>query len=218
MILTWRRILTPDQVTDLEGDPNLTIFRGLDSWIHFLLMNRDSEIGGPVSDPAVALAIRYTLDYDGYVELWTGSITPGSNMWVGLPSAFGPDRAFERDLDRARELLAEAGYPDGFEIELHYPDLTFGGINLNTNAQKVQADLAEVGITVELHPAELQVSLEEYRNGQQGFAYWLWSPQIFDQVDFLSFLPGGMVATERDQLGRGYGRSRNTRPDWSGKS
>ena len=130
-------------------------------------------------------------------ELWPGSVTPGSNMWPGLPGAFGPDRSFERDLDRTRELLAEAGYPDGFEIELSYPDLTFGGINLNTNAQKVQADLAELGITVDLRPGELQVSLEEYRNGKQGFGYWLWSPQIFDPVDFLSFLPGGMVAGER---------------------
>jgi peptide/nickel transport system substrate-binding protein len=189
--------LTADQVTQLEDDPNLSIYRGQDSWIHFLLMNRDPEIGGPVSDPAVALAIRYALDYDGYTDLWTGSITPGSNMWPGLPGGFGPDRAFKRDLDRARELLAEAGYPDGFEIELSYPDITYGGINLNSNAQKVQADLAEIGIAVELRPGELQVSLEEYRNGEQRFAYWPWSPQIFDPVDFLTFLPGGMVAGDR---------------------
>ena len=189
--------LTADQVTELEADPNLTIYRGLDSWIHFLLMNRDPEIGGPVSDPAVALAIRHSLDYKGYTDLWAGSITPGSNLWVGLPGAFGPERAFERDLDRARELLAEAGYPDGFEIELSYPDITYGGVNLNSNAQKVQADLAEAGITVELRPDELQVSLEEYRSGEQAFAYWAWSPQILDPADFLSFLPGGMVAGKR---------------------
>ena len=189
--------LTPDQVAELEDDPNLSIYRGQDSWIHFLLMNRDPEIGGPVSDPSVALAIRYGLDYKGYTDLWTGSITPGSNLWVGLPGGFGPDRAFARDLDRAGQLLTDAGFPDGFEIELSYPDITFGGINLNTNAQKVQADLAELDITVVLRPGELQVSLEEYRNGDQGFAYWPWSPQILDPVDFLSFLPGGMVAGER---------------------
>ena len=189
--------LAPDQVTGLEDDPNLTIFRGQDRWTHFLLMNRDPEIGGPVSDPNVALAIRYALDYQGYTDLWTGSITPGSNMWVGIAGAFGPDQAFERDLDRARELLADAGYADGFEIELSYPDFTFGGINLSTNAQKIQADLAEVGITVALRPGEVQVSLEEYRNGEQGLAYWFWGPDILDPVDFLSFLPGGKVAGER---------------------
>ncbi len=189
--------LTPDQVTELEGDADLIIDRSLDRWTHFLLMNRDAEIGGPVADPNVALAIRLALDYDGYTELWTGSATPGTNMWIGLAGAFGADRVIVRDLDRARELLAEAGYADGFDIQLSYPDFTFGGVNLSTNAQKVQADLAEIGIDVELRPGEVQVSLEEYRNGEQGLAYWFWGPDILDPVDFLSFLPGGKVAKER---------------------
>jgi peptide/nickel transport system substrate-binding protein len=118
-------------------------------------------------------------------------------MWVGLQGAYGADKGLTRDLDRARALLAEAGYPDGFEIELSYPDFTFAGINLGTNAQKVQADLAEVGITVNLRPTEVQVGLEEYRAGQQGFAYWFWGPDILDPLDFLAFLPGGKVADER---------------------
>ena len=189
--------LTPDQVADMEGNPDISIFRGLDRWTHFLLMNRDPDIGGPVADPIVDLAIRLALDYEGYTALWEGSVTPGSNMWVGLPGAFGPDRAMERDLERARELLSDAGYADGFDIQLSYPDFTFAGINLSTNAQKIQADLAEVGINVELRPLEVQVALEEYRTGQQGFAYWFWGPDILDPVDFLSFLPGGKVAEER---------------------
>lgn len=189
--------LTPDQVSTMEENPDITIYRALDRWTHFLLMNRDPEVGGPVADPLVARAIRLALDYEGYTQLWTGSVTPGSNMWVGIQGALGPDMALSRDLDTARELLAEAGYPDGFEIELSYPDLTFSGVNLSTNAQKVQADLAEIGIVVTLRPGELQVSLEEYRNGQQGFGYWFWGPDILDPVDFLSFLPGGKVAEER---------------------
>jgi peptide/nickel transport system substrate-binding protein len=189
--------LTPDQIADLEDNSDIEIFRGLDRWTHFLLMNRDPEIGGPVADPLVAQAIRYALDYAGYRDLWAGSVTPGTNMWVSLAGAYGQDRALERDLDRARELLAEAGYPDGFDIELSYPDMTSSGVNLSTNAQKIQADLAEVGINVSLRPGDVQTSLEEYRTGQQGFAYWFWGPDKLDPVDFLSFLPGGKVAEER---------------------
>jgi peptide/nickel transport system substrate-binding protein len=189
--------LTPDQVVDMEGNSDVRIFSGPGKWTHFLLMNGDPEIGGPVSDPMVALAIRYALDYQGYRDLWEGSVTPGTNMWVGLAGAYGQDQSMERDLDRARELLAEAGYPDGFEIELSYPDLTFSGVNLSTNAQKIQADLAEVGISVTLRPGEVQVSLEEYRNGEQAFGYWFWGPDKLDPVDFLEFLPGGKVGTER---------------------
>lgn len=189
--------LTPDQVANLAGNEDIDIYLGSSTWTHFLLMNRDPAIGGPMADPLVAQAVRYALDYQGYRDLWAGSVTPGTNMWVGLAGAFGQDRALTRDLERARELLAEAGYDNGFEITLQYPDLTFAGVNLSTNAQKIQADLADIGINVRLLPGEVQVALEGYRSGQQGFAYWFWGPDKLDPVDFLEFLPGGKVATER---------------------
>ncbi len=189
--------LTPDQITDLEGNADIGIFRGPGQWTHFLLMNADPELGGPVSDPTVQLAVRYALDYEGFKQLWPGSVTPGTNMAYFLAGAFQEEQAFTRDLDRARELLTEAGYADGFDITLNYPDFVGGGANMNTNAQKLQSDLAEVGINVTLNPGELQVSLEEYRNGEQGFAYWFWGPDVLDPVDVLSFVPGGKVASER---------------------
>ena len=188
--------LTSDQIGELEGNADVSIERFPANIIHFLLMNRDPEIGGIVSDPLVTKAIRLALDYDGYKTLW-GGVQPGSNLAVGLLGAWGEDQAIGRDLDAAKALLAEAGYPDGFEITLSYPDFTFQGVNMNTNAQKIQADLAEIGITVTLNPAELGVSLEEYRAGLQGFAYWFWGPDTLDASDLLSFLPGGKVATER---------------------
>jgi peptide/nickel transport system substrate-binding protein len=194
--------LSADQVSGLDGNADIAIFSTPGVITHFLLMNQDPELGGPVSDPNVQLAIRLALDYEGYKTLW-GGIVPASNLTYGLQTAFGEDRALPRDLEQARTLLAEAGYPDGFEITLQYPDFSFQGVNMNTNAQKIQADLAEVGIDVTLEPGELSVELEEYRNGDQGFAYWFWGPDILDPLDVLSFLPktadgvGGKVATER---------------------
>lgn len=188
--------LTSDQITGLEGNADLTIARGPANIIHFLLMNEDAAIGGPVSDPKVQLAVRYALDYEGYKTLW-GGITPGTNLTVGFVGAFGEDQAFKRDLDQAKALLAEAGYPDGFEITLDYPNFSFQGVDMNTNAQKIASDLAEVGIIVTLNPMDLQVALEGYRNGTQGFGYWFWGPDKLDPSDFLAFLPGGKVGLER---------------------
>lgn len=190
--------LTSDQIQGLEGNADLAIFSGPANIVHFLLMNQNPDIGGIVSNPTVQLAIRYALDYEGYQTLW-GGVQPAVNLAVGLAGALPGDMVIQRDLDRARELLVEAGYPDGFEITLSYPDFSFQGVNMNTNAQKIQADLAEVGINVTLNVGDLQTSLEEYRNGQQGFAYWFWGPDILDPSDFLAFLPGGKVATERAQ-------------------
>ena len=189
--------LSSDQVAEFEGNPDIEIFRGLSNWTHFIIMNTDESLSGPFANPTVQLAVRYALDYEGYKTIW-GGVTPGSNMWVGLFTAFGEDRAFSRDLDRARELLAEAGYADGLDMPLEYPDITIGGVPFSTNAQKIQADLAEVGINVILMPGEMQVALERYRSGDHGVGYWLWGPDILDPVDFTSFLPGGKVATERN--------------------
>ena len=183
--------LTLDQVSTMESE-EISIFRGATNTIMFLIMNQDPEIGGPMSDPRVQLAVRLALDYEGTVALWGGT-TPASVIPVGFLGAYGPDRALQRDLDRARELLEEAGYPDGFEVTMHYPSWTFAGVNWDTQAQKVQADLAEVGITVELSPEEVGVSLEAYRAGQQGFGMWLWLPDYLDPGNYVAFLPGQIV-------------------------
>jgi peptide/nickel transport system substrate-binding protein len=189
--------LNPDQIAELHDNPDVNVWSGPGQWNHFLIMNADPEIGGPVSDPKVWLAVRLALDYDGYRELWPGSSTPGTVMNIFLAGAFQQDRALSRDLERSKALLAEAGYPDGFDIDLKYPDWNAFGIDMNINAQKAQADLAEVGINVNLAPGEFGAALEEYRLGNAGFGYWLWGPDINDPVDVLAFVPGGKVATER---------------------
>ncbi|PMB48397.1 hypothetical protein CEN41_01345 [Fischerella thermalis CCMEE 5330] len=194
--------LTADQIAELEGNPNITIARFPSNIVHFVLMNQDPELGGPVSDPRVQKAVRLALDYDGFKELW-GGVQPAANLAVGLLGALGEEDALSRDLDAARALLAEAGFPDGFDITLSYPDFSFQGVNLNINAQKIQADLAEVGIRVTLNPQQLQIGLAEYRAGEQGFAHWFWGPDILDASDFFAFLPGGKVASERTNWDEG---------------
>jgi peptide/nickel transport system substrate-binding protein len=188
--------LTSDQIATLKGNADISIFSGPGNIVHFLLMNENKDIGGPVSDPKVQLAIRYALDYEGYKALW-GGVQPGTNLVVGLAGAYGEDKALKRDVDMAKSLLSDAGYPDGFEIKLSYPDFTFQGVNMNTNAQKIQSDLADVGIKVTLDVGDLQTKLQAYRDGTDGFSYWFWGPDILDPSDFLSFLPGGKVASER---------------------
>lgn len=190
-----------DQANTMESNPDLRVYKSPGVYVHFLIMNQDPSIGGPVSDPLVQKAIRLALDYQGYIELW-GGVTPGSNLVVGLLGAYSSldGTAMTRDLDAAKALMAEAGYEAGFEIALEYPDFTWSGVNMNTNAQKIQADLAEIGITVTLAPGELQVELEKYRAGEAGFGYWFWGPDILDPLDLLSFLPGGIVGNRAKWL------------------
>ncbi len=184
--------LTADQIGALKDNPDISITNAAGNYVHFLLMNENPDVGGPVSNPTVQEAIRYALDYEGYRQLW-GGITPGTVMAVGIADAYGSDKAFTRDVQKAKDLLTQAGYPNGFDITLDYPVFTWQGVNMETNAQKIQADLADVGINVTLEGKEIQVALEDYRNGKEGFGYWFWGPDVLDPVDTLSFLPGGIV-------------------------
>lgn len=185
--------LTSDQMADFESNPDIAVYNTTGNIVHFLLMNNNPDVGGPMSDPNVQQAVRLALDYDGYKALW-GGVTPASPMAYGLQTAFGEDHAVVRDLDAARALLDEAGYGDGFDVTLDYPIFTFQGVNMETNAQKIQADLAEIGINVILNGGDLQVALEGYRNGTEGFGYWFWGPDVLDPIDTLNFVPGGTVA------------------------
>jgi len=185
-----------DQLVALEANPEVKVIEGGGTDMFFLLCNANPDLtDGIMSDDKVRLAIRYAIDYEGIRYLVGGSvITPATIVPYGFLGAWGDDRAFERDLDKAKELLAEAGYPDGFDIDMEYPTkFARSGVDFDIIAEKVQADLAEVGINVTLKPGELMTVLANYRAGEEGFSFWMWGADYYDVSDYLEFLPEGIV-------------------------
>jgi peptide/nickel transport system substrate-binding protein len=73
--------------------------------------------------------------------------------------AAAADVAYEQDLERARELLAEAGHPDGFSIDL----ITSEMAAYRANYEVLQAELAEIGITVNLNVVDHATMHEQIR-------------------------------------------------------
>ena len=188
--------LAADQVPSLADNPDVTIYQGLSDTLVFLKGNYNPEVGGPFSDPKVMEAVRYALDYDGLRLLGGGeTVTPASMLPVGFLGALEANSGIARDVEKAKALLAEAGYADGLDADLAYPDFTFAGVNFGTFAQKIQADLNEAGFNITLAPAEVQVALENYRQGLEPFGLWLWLPDYRDSLDYVEFLPDGVVGT-----------------------
>jgi peptide/nickel transport system substrate-binding protein len=188
--------ISPDSVADLQNDPNLRVVQGTGADIFFLLMNQNPALtGGIMSNPLVQLAVRYSIDYDGINALVGGPAqTPATILPLGFLGAYGPDRAFRRDLAQAQSLLERAGYGNGFDVDLQYPtNFSRSGVSFDIVAQKIQADLAEAGINVTLKPGEINTELANYRAGTEGFGFWLWGPDYFDSNDYLAFLPEGIV-------------------------
>lgn len=186
--------LTADQTALLEGNENIKLVSFDTMDIFFLGLNASEEYGKELADPTVREAIRYAIDYPGLCALaGNGATTPAGIIPKGFLGYAG-ETTITRDVEKAKALLTEAGYPDGITFSMGViPDMAPDGVSFMTLAQKVQADLAEAGITVNIEPQEVAVYLEGYRDGKQQSVMCQWNPDYNDSNNQLAFLPGNTV-------------------------
>lgn len=178
-----------------EGLPDsVEVHKDATSNTWFMFANKNPEVSSITSNPDFQDAIRYGLDYDALVDLaGEGSVrAPGivATMFVG---ALDPSKALTTDVEKAKASLAASGY-DGEKVEMEYPsDLTKNGVSFGTVAQRVQSQLSEIGINIELVPAPLATSLPNYLEGKEQLGLWLWGADYPDASNYLAFLPGQSV-------------------------
>lgn len=101
----------------------------------------------PIADPKVRQALQHAIDVDAIVENALGGHGTPLQGQILVPTFEGFNENLEAtpyDPERARELLAEAGYPDGFTIPLKYSQT-----NIPPVGEMIGAQLAEVGVTAE---------------------------------------------------------------------
>ena len=117
-----------------------------------------------LSDVRVRQAIAHAIDYDEFVELFMLGLTDRAHSHF-TPSvwAYDPDvRMPDYDLDRARELLDEAGYSDGFSLEFY---TNSGNPFRADQLTYVQEQLTEINIDVEIRTSEWAVFIDDVRGG-----------------------------------------------------
>jgi peptide/nickel transport system substrate-binding protein len=187
--------LDTDLAEQIKADANLELVIGQTLNMNYLAMSPDAELGGPLADKKVRQAVAYAVDYEGIMALlngyadWAPSIIPLGVMGVD------PAMKRTRDLDKARELLAEAGYADGGpELDLSYGAAP--GALRETVAAKLKADLEEAGMVVNLHPLEVSVYLSEMRAQKLPMALGGWTPDYLDPTmwsDYYSYPDRGIA-------------------------
>ncbi len=129
----------------------------------------------PLDKPEVREAIRYAINYEEIITLLGGN---GKLVQEIIPSGFlghTGTTPFVQDITKAQELLAQAGVAEGTEIEILVPTgLAPGGIEFSTLAAKIQSDLQQIGITLNIRQLEVAELLNIYREqeGQMVFIYW----------------------------------------------
>lgn len=186
--------LSPDQAATLSGVNSVQVKAIAGPNVFFLFSNNNPAISTITSNKHFQNAIRYGLDYQSFVQLaGAGAIqTPGVVPSIFL-GALPQSAAVQRDVAKAKSELAASGISNP-TVNLGFPsDFTLNGLSFSTLAQKVKANLADVGITVNLTGSPISVSLADYRAGKEQLGLWLWGPDYPDPNDYLVFLPGQLV-------------------------
>ncbi len=187
--------MTDDTMAELAGAENIGIINGATKTVGFVMMNMKEEYSGPVSNPKVQQAIRKALDYSGFqIICGEGTLTPYSVIQSGFMGSKGERATDYTNLEEAKALLAEAGYADGFDVDLTVSDLDMEGILLTDLAQKVKDDLSQVGINVNIVSQPWAAGYgDAYRDGTLGFTVMYWGTDYNDPNVQLEFLPGAVV-------------------------
>ena len=172
--------LIPEQIAALTGDPDIAIIR--ETSLDYMYMAIAESPENPILKQKQARqAIGYAIDYDGIIANLCGgnAVRPTSFLPVGVngsTEALTREVGFRQDLDRSRHLLGEIGMPSGFSFRLTYSSAAFNGVKYSNVAQKLQADLARVGIVVELAPTDPVGQGSQYLSGKVQAVLSSWNP------------------------------------------
>jgi peptide/nickel transport system substrate-binding protein len=155
-------VMEPVPVQDIDrikATPNLNVLQGPELRIVFLGMDqkRDellfSNVKGknPFKDKRVRQAFYQAIDIDGIKRtVMRGASTPTALMLAPEVNGYAPDLAkrLPYDPEASKKLLAEAGYPNGFEVAMNCPNDRY--VNDGPICQAVAANLAKVGVKIKL--------------------------------------------------------------------
>ena len=195
----------PDDIPLIQGDARLELIRQPSLNIGFIAMNMDKP---PFNNLKVRLAINHAIDKTTIIEhLYQGRGIPAKNPIP--PTLWSYDDAIEDyayDPELARQLLAEAGYPDGFETTLwalpvpraYIPD---GG----ALAEELQSELQDVGIAVKIVTYDWDIYVSKVLNGEHDMAMMGWNSG--DDPDDLFYSLLSIPAAEKPILNLSFYRS-----------
>lgn len=180
--------LNPDDAQTVKDNKELQLILRPSMNIGFVGFNVEKK---PLDNPKVREALSYAINKPAIIEaFFAGLGIPAVNPMP--PSIWGhngniKDREF--NLDKAKQLLAEAGHPNGFKIKFwampvarpYMPD----GVKI---AEAIQQDLKKIGVEAEIVTMEWATYLAKTKKGEQEMFMLGWTGDNGDPDNFLATL------------------------------
>lgn len=168
--------LPPTEVPRLEANPEVEVMVRPTLRVIYIGMHNQKK---PLNDVRVRQAINYAIDKSLIVE----SILGGYGYVADSPLAkdtwgYYSTGGYPYNPEKARALLAEAGYPDGFKITLLTPQGRY--LKDYETALAVQGMLSEVGIRARVQVMEWAAYLSALERGEQELFLLGWAPSTAD--------------------------------------
>jgi len=181
--------------TVLQGPELRTIFLGMDQKRDELLF---SSVKGknPFKDVRVRKAFYQAIDIETIkTRVMRGAATPTALMVGPGVRGFMPDmnKRVPYDPEAAKKLLAEAGYPSGFEVGMNCPNDRY--VNDGAICQAVAANLARIGVKVNLTAETKNSYFPKILSRNTSFYLLGWTPSTTDSHDALF----NLMATPTDK-------------------
>jgi peptide/nickel transport system substrate-binding protein len=184
-----------NSLTVLQGPELRTIFLGMDQKRDELLF---SNVKGknPFKDKRVRQAFYQAIDIEAIKSrVMRNASTPTAEMVGPGVRGFQPDmnKRLPYDPEGAKKLLAEAGYPNGFEVAMNCPNDRY--VNDAAICQAVAANLARIGVKINLQ-TETKVSyFPKILRRDTSFYLLGWTPTTSDAHDTMA----NIMATPNDK-------------------
>jgi peptide/nickel transport system substrate-binding protein len=163
----------PDYVGQLENHAKVSMLRQVGSHVWYLGINNQKK---PFDDRRVRQALNYAVNKEAIVRdvlKGTGAVSAGPV----LPRTWGADsglKPFPYDPDRAKKLLAEAGYPNGFTTTLWTPESGSGMQSPVAMSTVIQSNLKAVGVNATIQTMEWGAFLTKLRTKEQDLFALSW--------------------------------------------
>jgi ABC-type transport system substrate-binding protein len=198
--IDWASNLTGEAIQLVRDDENLNLNETPGLHIAYLYMN---QMNGPTKDQRVREAIMMAIDRSDLVK---GVYQYGEAQEASIPlppGSWGYDETLESEVpeynpEEAKKLLAEAGYPDGFTMDLYISN-TAARLKMATIVQQYLK--TNLNITLNIHASEWGTFSEMASSGNADMygMSWTWYP---DPYFFLNKL---FASSEIGALGNGAG-------------
>lgn len=139
-------------------------------------------------DPKIREAIASAIDYDGIIDLTVDG--KAARMSAPIPNGFlgsGAVEPIKYDVEKAKALMKEAGVADGFELSSTYPNVNQYGVDYSLMMQKIQQDLAEINIKLDLSPVEFSVWREKINGDGIPLTAVFFAPDYYGSSQYIQY-------------------------------